>query len=55
MPQMVLEQEEVVKLVKEALRVRGVSLPEETVVRLRKNNKKSTIRVVLTWDVEEET
>ena len=45
--QLVLEQEEVVELVLEALKNRGVKLSKKCEVRIRKNNKKSTIRLVL--------
>lgn len=45
--QLVLEQEEIVELVLEALRNRGLKFPEKCEARIRKNNKKSTIRLVL--------
>lgn len=45
--QLVLEQEEIVELVLEALSNRGINLSKDCKVRIRKNNKKSTIRLVL--------
>jgi len=44
--ELVIEQEEVEKLIKEALRARGINLGESTMT-IRRDNKKSTIRIVL--------
>ena len=43
--ELVLEQNEVVELLREALKARGVRIPTEADVRLRRNNKKGTLRV----------
>jgi len=42
--ELVLEHDEIVALLREALRARGMQIPHETVVRLRRNNKKGTLR-----------
>ena len=44
--ELVLEHEEVIALLREALGARGTSTLRLGTVRIRKNNKKSTIRVV---------
>lgn len=43
--ELVLEHKEVVELLREALKARGVKVPVESAVRLRRNNKKGTLRV----------
>ena len=48
--ELVLEQKEVVELVREALTARGMAIPEKSEVRLRRNNKKGTLRLVLVSD-----
>jgi len=45
--QIVLEQKEIVELVMEALEARGIKLSKSCETRIRKNNKSSTIRLVL--------
>ena len=44
--ELVLEHDEIVTLLREALRARGMKVPEDTQVRLRRNNKKGTLRAV---------
>ncbi len=44
--ELVLEHDEIVTLLREALRARGMKVPENTRVRLRRNNKKGTLRAV---------
>jgi hypothetical protein len=44
--ELVLEQEEVVLLLREALAARGTDVTTLDEVRLRRNNKKNTLRVV---------
>tara|TARA_Y100000389_G_C17417902_1_gene494869 strand:- start:847 stop:1026 length:180 start_codon:yes stop_codon:yes gene_type:complete len=44
--ELVLEHDEIVTLLREALRARGMEVPNNTLVRLRRNNKKGTLRAV---------
>lgn len=44
--ELVLSQNEIDNLLREALQAREVKLPENYVMRVRRNNKTSTIRVV---------
>ncbi len=53
--ELVLEQKEVVSLLREALKARGMKVPDETDVRIRRNNKKGTLRVVFCSDPEPAT
>lgn len=43
--QIVLEQKEIERLLKLALKEEGVRIPDSHIMRIRKNNKKGTIRV----------
>jgi hypothetical protein len=43
--QLVLEQEEVESLLREALRARGMGVAADSIIRVRRNNKKGTLRV----------
>ena len=43
--QLVLEQEEVESLLREALRARGMGVATGSILRIRRNNKKGTLRV----------
>ena len=45
--EVVLEQHEVIELLREALKARGLPLSRASVIRLRRNNKKGTLRVVI--------
>jgi hypothetical protein len=42
--ELVLEHEEIVTLLREALHARGMVIPENSVVRIRRNNKRGTLR-----------
>lgn len=42
--ELVLEHNEIVTLLREALTARGMKVPPNAVVRLRRNNKKGTLR-----------
>ena len=53
--ELVLEHHEIVSLLREALRARGMQVPNDTVVRLRRNNKKGTIRAVFVTPKEDQT
>lgn len=44
----VIEHDEVRELLLEALAARGIKLPTDAVMKIRRNNKKNTIRVVFT-------
>jgi len=44
--ELVLEQSEIDSLLREALKARGVLVPDTNVIRIRRNNKTATIRVV---------
>jgi hypothetical protein len=44
--ELVLEQNEIDSLLREALKMRGVLVPDQNIIRIRRNNKTSTIRVV---------
>ena len=44
--EIVLEQPEIVQLLKEALEARGVQVPEKSAVRIRRNGKRNTMRIV---------
>ena len=46
--ELVLEQDEIDSLLREALKMRGVLVPDRNIIRIRRNNKTSTIRVVFT-------
>lgn len=43
--ELVLEQGEIDSLLREALKARGILVPDQNVIRIRRNNKASTIRV----------
>ena len=43
--EIVLEQEEIEELLKEALRARGTQVPPKSVARIRRNGKKGTMRI----------
>lgn len=43
--ELVLEQDEIDNLLREALKARGVVVPEQNTIRIRRNNKTLTIRV----------
>lgn len=43
--QLVLEHEEVEALLREALLARGMEVAEDSVIRIRRNNKRGTLRV----------
>lgn len=43
--ELVLEQDEIDNLLREALKARGVVVPEQNTIRIRRNNKTMTIRV----------
>mgnify|MGYP001382162934 CR=1 FL=1 len=44
--ELVLEQDEIDSLLREALKARGVTIPDQNIIRIRRNNKNATIRVV---------
>jgi len=44
--ELVLEQDEIDSLLRQALRARGVTVPDQYETRVRRNNKCGTIRVV---------
>lgn len=44
--ELVLEQDEIDSLLREALKARGILIPDANVLRVRRNNKSSTIRAV---------
>lgn len=44
--ELVLEQDEIDSLLREALKARGMNVPDNSVIRIRRNNKTATIRVV---------
>jgi len=44
--ELVLEQDEIDSLLREALKARGIAIPDRNVIRIRRNNKTATIRVV---------
>jgi hypothetical protein len=44
--ELVLEQDEIDSLLREALKARGILIPDHNIIRIRRNNKTSTIRVV---------
>lgn len=44
--ELVLEQDEIDSLLRQALKTRGVQVPDQYETRIRRNNKTSTIRVV---------
>jgi len=44
--EIVLEQEEIELLLKEALRARGTAVPLKATTRIRRNGKKNTMRIV---------
>lgn len=46
--EVVLEHEEVLRLLKEALEARGINISEKAEGHIRRNNKKGTLRVVFT-------
>ena len=46
--EIVVEHEEVEELLREALKARGIKVPLEAVMRVRRNNKLNTIRIVFT-------
>tara|TARA_B100001094_G_scaffold239720_1_gene235261 strand:+ start:2234 stop:2413 length:180 start_codon:yes stop_codon:yes gene_type:complete len=52
--ELVLEHDEIVTLLREALRARGMKVPDDTLVRLRRNNKKGTLRAVFKTKQERE-
>jgi hypothetical protein len=43
--QLILEQDEIIELLREALKARGMKVPSPSAIRLRRNNKKGTLRV----------
>lgn len=43
--ELVLEQLEIDSLLREALKARGILIPDQNVIRIRRNNKNGTIRV----------
>jgi hypothetical protein len=43
--ELVLEQDEIDNLLREALKARGVVVPDQNIIRIRRNNKTMTIRV----------
>ena len=43
--QLVLEHHEVEALLREALHARGMEVAEDSVIRIRRNNKKGTLRI----------
>ena len=51
--ELVLEHEEIVTLLREALSARGMQVPDNTVVRLRRNNKRGTLRAAFVTPKEE--
>ena len=51
--ELVLEHEEIVTLLREALSARGMQVPDNTVVRLRRNNKRGTLRAAFVTPREE--
>ena len=53
--ELVLEHHKIVSLLREALHARGMQVPNDTVVRLRRNNKKGTIRAVFVTPKEDQT
>lgn len=44
--ELVLEHADIDNLLREALKARGMAIPDESVLRIRRNNKRSTIRAV---------
>jgi ribosomal protein L30E len=53
--QLILEHEDIERLLRQALKERGFSLGQEsTVMKVRQNHKKSTIRIVFTTLMKEE-
>lgn len=52
--EVVLEHDEVGELLREALAARGVRVPDRAEMRVRRNNKLGTIRVVFTDKTDED-
>lgn len=50
--EIVLEQPEIVQLLKEALEARGVKVPSDSSVRIRRNGKRNTMRIVFVGGLE---
>lgn len=44
--ELVLEHDEIVSLLREALVGRGIQIPDDAIVRIRRNNKRGTLRAV---------
>ena len=44
--EIVIEQDEIEEILRQALQARGIQVPLEAAMRIRKNNKKGTIRIV---------
>ena len=53
MMELVLEHDEIETLLLEALKGRGIGMPADSKIRLRRNNKKGTLRVVFITPAEE--
>lgn len=53
--ELVLEQDEIDSLLRQALKTRGVQVPDQYETRIRRNNKTATIRVVFAPPREQAT